>query len=597
MVSRIARNKIALIGTGILVLVALVLAQSYASVIRAEVKALPSFIATNDSMDLAVVAGIKDTDYSTSTSFLGNVRGVVVPHHLVASRSIALGVKSLQSLNPKVIVLISPDHFERCDKLLCTTRGKFKTFFGDIDIPDDLVREVLTEKDIAEENPGLFVEEHGIYTIMPYIKHYLPDAKVVPIVLSQKGVGSERTRAELLQTAEALLSQKDTALVISSDFSHYLPLVEANDMDDRTEKTICSGDTEGILHLKNPAQSDCPLCLWVAISASRSLGFGNPSVVMHTNSAQLLHDPTVQKTTSHFVIRLSGAVRDNSCHAPDSTQKSADKQGTKILFVGDMFFDRYIRQVSEKHGEDFLFTCVEPLIRRADIVVGNLEGPITEYPSTSAGTIIGSAENYRFTFPTTTALLLAKYHVGIVNIGNNHIGNYGQEGIRSTHEILSAAGVQYFGGLSGDSPIYRTELGGERLSFVNYNQFGGDTVENVVTQISKEHTSGRIVIVYTHWGVEYASVTPEMVTAAHAFTEAGASLIVGSHPHVILPSENIGNTTTYYSLGNFIFDQYFDPRTTHGLTVMITVTNGKITTKEYPVTLEKNGQTCSTSLI
>ena len=553
----------------------------------------PTFRAGGDSMDLAVIDGIIQADRASTTPVSGIVRAVIVPHHLVASKSIALGIKALVPADPKVIVLISPDHYGKCEKLLCTTNGTFHTFFGDVDASDSRNQTILKQRDIAEDSPGLFIDEHGIYTIIPFIRHYLPNTKVIPIALSQKGVGSEQARKELLGLIEKILSQKDVALVVSSDFSHYLPLDDSNRMDAKTSNALCSGDVGRALHLLNPSQSDCPICLWVAMQTSKLGGFSNLMMIVHTNSATLLNDVSVRETTSHFTILFSTATADQSCPTSDDNQsENLTQRGTRLLFVGDMFFDRYIRQVSEKHGSDFVFSCIDPLLKQADVVVGNLEGPITPHPSTSEGTAIGSPENYQFTFPTTTASILKRHNVQIVNIGNNHIGNYGAEGIRSTHDILSAAGSHYFGGLLGDSLIYRTEIGGEKLSFVNYNQFGGDTADTVASLISVEHSSGRVVIVYAHWGDEYESTTPEMKFVAKLFATNGAALIIGSHPHIVLPHENIGETPAYYSLGNFIFDQYFDPRTTHGLTVMVNITNGKISTKEYPVILGKNGQTC-----
>ena len=93
----------------------------------------------------------------------------------------------------------------------------------------------------------------------------------------------------------------------------------------------------------------------------------------------------------------------------------------KLLFVGDMMFDRHIRKMALRHSEDFLFSCIDPLLMKHDIVIGNLEGPITTSPSTSMGTKVGSKENFYFTFPTSTASLLFNHNIKLVSIGNNHI--------------------------------------------------------------------------------------------------------------------------------------------------------------------------------
>ncbi len=266
-----------------------------------------------------------------------------------------------------------------------------------------------------------------------------------------------------------------------------------------------------------------------------------------------------------------------------------------VIAVGDMMFDRYIRQVANKKGEEFLFSCIDPLLKKADLVIGNLEGPITTLPSTSMGTRVGSPENYYFTFPTTTAALLFRHNIKLVNIGNNHISNQGREGIASTKKYLSDAGVNYVGGLAGDNALHVENINGTNLAFVSYNQFKGDTAEVVAEIIKEEHATGKIVIVYAHFGDEYVD-TPEYVKqTARLFAESGADIIIGSHPHVVLPHEMIGDTFVYYSLGNFIFDQYFEPRVMKGLALTIYITNEKIRIKEIPVVLGKDGRTCPVS--
>ncbi len=303
-----------------------------------------------------------------------------------------------------------------------------------------------------------------------------------------------------------------------------------------------------------------------------------------------------------------------------SLSPKESKNQIEILFVGDMNFDRYIRLMAKKHGgPEWIFSCIDPLLKEADIVVGNLEGPITAHPSVSENSKIGAPENFRFTFPTTTAALLFDHNIKIVNIGNNHIGDFGREGIVSTKSFLTNAGVAYFGGLAGDSPVYRHTISpdssprsirakhAERvISFVNYNQFGGDTPKTVAEKISAEHEQGNVVVVYTHWGEEYVEPTEHMRSTAALFARSGADLIIGSHPHVVQSHEMIGDTAVYYSLGNFIFDQYWNEQVSHGLALLVRISKvdaddtddgpsddgTEIIVEEKPVVMSRDGRTC-----
>lgn len=261
----------------------------------------PVYNASDPSFDLEVLNGIGK---AKSNSVDLGAKAVIVPHHLVASKSIALGIKALAASSPKVVVIISPDHFAHCSKMLCTSKGSFISFFGTTTISSRDVEDLERHTSLVEDS-NLFIEEHGVYTIVPFIKHYIPDSEVVPIAISQRGRGSEEMRAEIITILAQLLSREDVVLVISSDFSHYLPLAQSNKMDVKTKNSFCTGNSGELLKLSNPDQSDCPLCLWIAQVEAVKLGFWNPRLVAHTNSAVLLHDTSVQETTSHFTFTLS----------------------------------------------------------------------------------------------------------------------------------------------------------------------------------------------------------------------------------------------------------------------------------------------------
>lgn len=264
----------------------------------------------------------------------------------------------------------------------------------------------------------------------------------------------------------------------------------------------------------------------------------------------------------------------------------------KLLVVGDMFFDRYIRQVGDAKGPEFIFSCINPLLKSVDLVVGNLEGPITQNPSISQGTEVGTPENFTFTFPVRTAKLLREHNIPVVSIGNNHIGNFGLSGIVSTKKYLDEAEVNYFGGLVGDNPVHRREVKGVPFSFVSYNQFGGDSSNKVAQSIKEEHDAGRTVIVYAHWGEEYIDYSAQLRPTAELFVRSGAAVIVGTHSHVIGSHEYIDGVPVYYSLGNFIFDQYWNEKVKTGLALSLRIKEGKASVEEHLVTMKTNGQTC-----
>jgi poly-gamma-glutamate synthesis protein (capsule biosynthesis protein) len=269
----------------------------------------------------------------------------------------------------------------------------------------------------------------------------------------------------------------------------------------------------------------------------------------------------------------------------------------KLIFLGDMMFDRQIRVSAERNGYDYLFQDVSKLLDSADLVVGNLEGSITTNESLSVGTEIGLKENYIFTFSPDVAQTLHDSNVRLVNLGNNHILNFGKQGLRDTIYYLEQNDVGYFGSVGGDlleqsSKI--VELGKVKIGFVNYNQYTDNGIDLAVADVIRIRKNVDILIVYAHWGTEYVKIAGDDVQhLAHTFIDYGADLIVGSHPHVIQRSEVYKGKKIYYSLGNFVFDQYFSEDTKEGLLVEVIIdyVTQELNFVERRVSLKENGQT------
>jgi len=93
-----------------------------------------------------------------------------------------------------------------------------------------------------------------------------------------------------------------------------------------------------------------------------------------------------------------------------------------------------------------------------------------------------------------------------------------------------------------------------------------------------------LIIVHIHWGTEYQhQFNQQQEKIGHALIDAGADIIIGHHPHVVQGMEIYKNKPIFYSLGNFIFDQYFSPDTQEGLAVGLKLTNNKISATLFPL--------------
>lgn len=269
----------------------------------------------------------------------------------------------------------------------------------------------------------------------------------------------------------------------------------------------------------------------------------------------------------------------------------------RLLFGGDMMFDRSIRQSMQKRGSDFPLGALNELFHSYDAVIANLEGPVTTFPSKSVNSAIGSPRNFLFTFDPAVPNILMKHNVQLVSLGNNHITNFGTEGVEQTKTFLNESAVGYFGytGLEEEAEqrIALKNWGGRTFAFVGVNQFVQDGWKVGEEDIRHARTQADIIVVMPHWGNEYQPQANKVIQEkAHAFIDAGADLIVGAHPHVVQQSEEYKGKKIYYSLGNLVFDQYFSKETQRGILLeVIFAKNGTLSFKEIPVQLHITGQT------
>lgn len=290
-----------------------------------------------------------------------------------------------------------------------------------------------------------------------------------------------------------------------------------------------------------------------------------------------------------------------SSSAAPSASPAAEE--IKLLFLGDLMFDRNIRLVAQKNGANFIFAEIADFLADNDLVVANLEGPITENRSVSVSSIPGSTNNFIFTFDQSLAEALFNNNIRLVSLGNNHILNFGQAGLEATKQFLNGAGVSYFGEPAGPSSISPNiksvvkNIKGVKIALVNYNQFIGSVAEELkmtIEEIKNIKAQADLVILYVHWGIEYDSLPNNVIkNLAHEFVAAGADLIIGSHPHVIQSIEEYQGKKIYYSLGNFVFDQYFSQAVRRGLAVSVKINSQtkQMQLEERRLELQNNGQT------
>lgn len=205
----------------------------------------------------------------------------------------------------------------------------------------------------------------------------------------------------------------------------------------------------------------------------------------------------------------------------------------------------------ERAGDDFSapFARVVGVLGGDDLTIANLETPLSRArPAVDHPFVFNGKPEY--------AKILALGSVELVNLANNHTGDFGAEGAKQTVEAVEKAGVGAFGNGRAD---VRTVKG---IEVVNLGYLGGGrgTEGRVVKDVRKHKRDDNLVIVSFHWGVEGLHVpVPEQRRMAHAVIDAGADLILGHHPHVLQGIEAYRGKHIVYSLGNFVFGGHSNP--------------------------------------
>lgn len=256
---------------------------------------------------------------------------------------------------------------------------------------------------------------------------------------------------------------------------------------------------------------------------------------------------------------------------------------TTISFAGDIMLDRGVEQMMNKNGLFYPFQKIEQALKESDIVVGNLEGPIAQDPPQFAAT------SMVFAFSSEAIEALHFSHFNLFSLANNHTSNIGQQALTETKELLEEADIDFVG-----DPIDCNQdplLEKDDIVFLAFNKtFPLNCSDNEIVDVVKEARNlnpERLMIVMFHWGNEYQlKSSTSQQELAHLIIDAGADLIIGHHPHVVQEIGEYKEKLIFYSLGNFIFDQYFSEETRQGLVVELEIWPDKLVYYLLPIQSE-----------
>jgi len=233
-----------------------------------------------------------------------------------------------------------------------------------------------------------------------------------------------------------------------------------------------------------------------------------------------------------------------------------------LIVVGDIMLGGRARHRIKEHGRDYPFGAVLPILQRAPIVLGNLEGPLAQKAQKLD-------RNFSYRVKPKAASSLLRAGINVVTLANNHLVDCGREGVLETLEALAVAGVAPLGAAANEQaahePVIR-EAGGLRIGLLGYYwnrrcaataKLPGSAMgvfEELETDIRKLRSQVDRVVVTFHWGRPYKPEPSPRARAKALFAiDCGAHAVVGHHPHIVQELEIYRRCPIFYSIGNFAF--------------------------------------------
>ena len=248
-----------------------------------------------------------------------------------------------------------------------------------------------------------------------------------------------------------------------------------------------------------------------------------------------------------------------------------------VGLVGDLGLGRHITSTARAKNDFFWsFRQISPWLSQNDFNVANLESPIIkDCPFGPTGT---------FTF-CGDPKFVPHLNNFVLNLNNNHMLNYGQDGLKQTKAYLSNSFYEDF---------FIKKVGDLSFGFLGYDfiTYPKTSTADLLKKIKSVRPLVDYLIISIHWGNEYLP-QPEKwrIELAHQMIDAGADVIHGHHPHVWQGTETYKDKLIFYSFGNFIFDQSWSYETSHSQIARLTFTkNQPITYQLFPIEIKFNSQ-------
>ena len=264
-----------------------------------------------------------------------------------------------------------------------------------------------------------------------------------------------------------------------------------------------------------------------------------------------------------------GAENPSGPEESSAETEPVQEEPVTLLFAGDVYLSDHVLGAYQKAGgiHGVLDEGIREEIRQADLFMVNQEFPFTDRGTAAAD------KQYTFRLPPSSVSMFQEMGIDMVTLANNHILDFGAEGLLDSCSVLDGAGIRYVGGgpdLERARQLEIVEIKGKKIGFLGTSRvymdvslaagpehpgvFSTYDPAQALEAIRAADSQCDYLVVYVHWGIERNTEPEEYQrTMGRQYIDAGADLVVGSHPHVLQEIETYQGKTIAYSLGNFVF--------------------------------------------
>ncbi len=252
----------------------------------------------------------------------------------------------------------------------------------------------------------------------------------------------------------------------------------------------------------------------------------------------------------------------------------------KILFVGDVMLARAVEKRMYAHSFLYPYEGIRDFLASFSSVIGNFEASIPK--------IHVPTQSMQFAFSVDKSIAKTLMNNGFthMSLANNHAYDFGLAGYENAKNVLEESGLRVAGSplkVSLDEVLY-VELDDLRIAVVPiYAVVSPPSHAELRETLEALASTSDMQIAYVHWGDEYILTNnTAQKKLAYFLIDSGADAVIGHHPHVVQNISLYKDAPIFYSLGNFIFDQYWEENVKKGLALGLQKEEGGVSYLLYP---------------